>query len=151
MRSTVMPPSGQKRRFGALQSTSGLPPGPDLTPIPRTVRHPVQGAQKDDRNARNCPRVGGVPDRRQSYVLQVRRAAGFRIIGLRRSNIAHHRRSWPASTHDSTLWREIPRDGYSITVDSRMGDRPHFEYDAGLLEEPGIDQRRSPKCRRPPT
>lgn len=29
----------------------GSTPGPDKAPIPRTVQHRVQGAQKDDRNA----------------------------------------------------------------------------------------------------
>ena len=33
----------------------------------------------------------------KSCVLQVRRAVGSAIIGLRRSSIAHHRRSWRAS------------------------------------------------------
>ena len=42
---------GSIASFGAVPSTSGLPPGPDMAPIPRTVQHPVQGAQKDDRNA----------------------------------------------------------------------------------------------------
>jgi hypothetical protein len=41
--------------------------------------------------------VGAAPDRRQAYVLGFRSAMGCGITGLRRSNIAHHRRSWPAS------------------------------------------------------
>src|ERR1700676_5600371 len=40
--------------------------------------------------------VGAAPDRRQSYILWFQRAMGSGIIGLQRSNIAHHRRAWPA-------------------------------------------------------
>jgi hypothetical protein len=54
-------------------------------------------AYRCDRDIGKLPPVGAAPDRRQSYILRLRRVMGSGFIALRRSNIAHHRRSWPAN------------------------------------------------------
>ena len=55
-------------------------------------------------------------DRRQPYVLQVRRAVGSGIIAARRSNSAHHRRSWPAK-----LWCQPHVSGFPGSIRKLLG------------------------------
>ena len=73
-------------------------PGPDMAPILRNFRTLPRGAQRGRAQRPKLPRVGGVSDRRKPCDLHVRRAVGPGIIGLRRSSIAHHRRSRPAKS-----------------------------------------------------
>ena len=43
-------PTSEKRRFGSLPSTSGLPPGTDIEPILGIVPCPAHGGARDHRN-----------------------------------------------------------------------------------------------------
>jgi hypothetical protein len=66
-------------------------------------RPPIQGG----RDTGKLPLVGAAPTRRRPRVRGVSRVEGSGVIAPRRSNIAHHRRSWPARWLHKTLFSFI--------------------------------------------
>ncbi len=66
------------------------------------------------RGAANGRPRGVVQDRRPSQIYRLKRVAGCGIIGAWRSNSAHLHRPWRASTAESTISSDLPRQ---VTLD----------------------------------
>jgi hypothetical protein len=82
---------GNARSVGALPSIFRSTPETDIAPIFGIVRALPIGLIGTTATSERL--VAAVPDRREAHIFGIRSAMGCGITGLRRSNIAHHRRS----------------------------------------------------------
>jgi GIY-YIG catalytic domain len=100
-----------------------------MAPIPRIVRRPIHGGSRD---IENCPLWAQRRIVRSGVFSGSRRAICSGIIGLRRSNIAHHRCSWPARLRPNGLrvagHLADGAKGVSRSSAGAQGDSRHFWY-----------------------